>query len=118
MFASDFFGDEARLQAAVARLSAGGVSGLLIQVVDPAEESFPFDGRVLFQSMTGGLRYDAEKAQSLRAAYITELERRRERLRALARGVGWRFAAHRTNESAAPTLLWAARMLGAAGAWG
>jgi uncharacterized protein (DUF58 family) len=120
VFVSDFFGDEALLQQRVAILAAAGVSGFLIQVLDPAEEIFPFNGRVLFESMAGDLRYDAAKAQSLKEAYRRELAARRERLRALARRTGWTVRLHRTDEPVAPLLLDIARRLsgGVGRGWG
>lgn len=121
VFASDFFGDLDAVEREVARLAAGGVSGLMAQITDPAEESFPFDGRVVFESMAGALRFDAHRAQSLRENYQAALEARRARLREAARLAGWRFVIHRTTDSPAPTLLRLARFLGAGatgGGWG
>ena len=51
------------------RIAAAGVAGHLVQVVDPAEETLPYSGRVEFQEMAGPLKYLAGKTESLREAY-------------------------------------------------
>ncbi len=107
----DFLGDEARLLGAIREAAGRGLRGLALQVVDPAEESFPFDGRITFESMARSLRYDTERADALRDDYRRELAARRGRLEETARRAGWRFTTHRTSESAAPALLWLARGL-------
>lgn len=108
---SDFFGDEDAIAAAVGAAADQGVSGLLLQVLDPAEEAFPFDGRVIFESLTGALRYKTDRAGALREDYQAALAARRDRLKALARSAGWRVSTHRTDQSAAPALLWLAQAL-------
>ena len=111
VFISDFFAPEQAILQAVRAAAAQGVTGAILQVVDPAEEAFPFDGRVLFESMTRSLRYETDRAGALRTDYQGVLAARRERLRETARRSGWRFSIHRTNESATPSLLWLAQSL-------
>lgn len=107
VFLSDFLGDLAPLEAALADAAALGVKGLLIQVLDPAEEEFPFHGRTLFTSMGGGLRHETKSAADLRAAYLDRLAGRKARLAALAQAAGWQFLSHHTGEGAQRALLWA-----------
>lgn len=111
VFIGDFFAEEQVLTAAVRSAAGLGLSGLMLQIVDPAEESFPFDGRVVFESMGGSLRYETERAGALRADYKAALSRRRAALADTAQRAGWRMEAHRTHESAAPALLWLAQGL-------
>ncbi len=55
VFLSDFLGPIEAVEAALARATdRGGLSGALLQVLDPVEEAFPFAGRTLFHSMSGG----------------------------------------------------------------
>lgn len=114
---SDFFGEESKTLAAIEAAAAWGLTGFALQINDPAEESFPFDGRILFQSLGGGVEYETERAGALRDDYVAALTARRARLAEAARRGGWRVAHHRTDESAAPALLWLAQglsdMLGA-----
>lgn len=105
VFISDFFGDLDKLRAALSEAASRRVKGVLLQVVDPAEEAFPYKGRVLFESITGALKYDADRAESLHDAYRGRLAERRDALKQLARKAGWRFAIHRTDQPAAATLM-------------
>jgi uncharacterized protein (DUF58 family) len=90
----------------VARASDKGVRGALVQVLDPAEESFPFDGRTIFESMGGTLRHETLRAGDLKARYLARLAERKDRLAALGRASGWHFLTHHTGESAQAALLW------------
>lgn len=103
---SDFLGDLAPLQAALTSATDRGVTGALIHVLDPTEESFPFDGRTVFQSMTGALEFETLKAKSLRDAYLERLAKRKAALADLAAKTGWRLHLHHTDTPPEPTLLW------------
>jgi len=82
------------------------VRGALVQVLDPAEEEFPFDGRTIFESMGGGLRHETLKAGELRGRYLARLADRKARLAELCRAAGWHFHTHHTGGSAQAALLW------------
>ena len=106
LFISDFLGDIAPVEAALTRAADKGVGGALLQVLDPQEEAFPFDGRTIFESMTGSMRHETQKAGDLRNRYLDRLAARKERLTMLARTTGWQFRTHHTDDSAAAALLW------------
>ncbi|MFZ1468567.1 MAG: DUF58 domain-containing protein [Paracoccaceae bacterium] len=106
VFASDFMGDLAGVEAGLARASDRGVKGALLQVLDPAEEEFPFDGRTIFESMGGGISHETKKAGELRDRYLARLAERKDRLTTLARAVGWHFSTHHTGAPAQSALLW------------
>ena len=80
--------------------------GCFVQVLDETEEVFPFDGRVIFQSMAGGTEFETQRARALRDAYARRLAERRARLDELARGLGWRVLTHRTSQAPRGALLW------------
>ncbi len=107
VFLSDFLGDLAAVEAGLGRASDRGVKGVLIQVLDPAEEEFPFDGRTIFESMGGTMRHETQKAGDLRVRYLARLAERKDRLATLARAVGWHFTTHHTGHPAQSALLWA-----------
>ncbi len=102
---SDFFGPLEPLARRLASAAAQEAGGALVQILDPAEEAFPYRGRLLFESMGGLLNYEADRAESLDAAYRGRLAERRARLEDMARGAGWRLFLHRTDQSPAPLLL-------------
>jgi len=110
-FFSDFMGDLAPVEAALAKAADRGVKGAMIQILDPTEEAFPFDGRTIFESMGGTLRHETLKAGDLRGRYLDRLAERKARLMDLARATGWHFSTHHTGESAQGALLWLYRAL-------
>lgn len=111
VFLSDFLGDLTGVEQAMARASDKGVRGALVQVLDPAEESFPFDGRTIFESMGGTLRHETLRAGDLKARYLARLAERKDRLAALGRASGWHYLTHHTGESAQAALLWLYRAM-------
>lgn len=106
VFISDFLGDIAPVEAALSHAVDRGVRGVLLQVLDPVEEAFPFDGRTIFESMGGRLRYESLRAGDLRGRYIARLAERKDRLARLARLSGWRHECHHTGASALAALGW------------
>ncbi|MEJ6404503.1 DUF58 domain-containing protein [Yoonia sp. 2307UL14-13] len=106
LFVSDFLGDIKPVEAALLRAADRGVRGVILQVLDPQEEAFPFDGRTIFQSMTGAIQHETLKAGDLKKRYLDRLAERKARLQHLAQTTGWQFQTHHTGESAANALLW------------
>jgi uncharacterized protein (DUF58 family) len=106
IFLSDFLGDLDALIPALSHAADQGVKGCFVQVLDESEEAFPFDGRVIFESMGGQTEFEAQRARSLREAYRARLDRQRARLADMARHLGWRCLHHRTSESPRKALLW------------
>ena len=111
LFISDFLGDFDAVEAALFKAADRGIRGVMMQVLDPAEESFPFHGRAVFESMGASLSHETRKASELRDRYMTRLIERRARLKALAATTGWQFAPHDTTQSAQSALLWLYRAL-------
>jgi len=105
-FISDFLGDIKPIEEALLRAADRGVGGALLQVLDPQEEAFPFDGRTIFESMSGALRHETLKASDLKTRYLDRLAERKDRLQNLALVTGWQFQTHHTGESATSALLW------------
>ena len=106
LFVSDFLGDIAPVEAALTRAADRGVKGALLQILDPQEEAFPFDGRTIFESMSGSLRHETLRAGDLKARYLDRLAQRKDHLASLARMTGWQFSTHHTGGPAAAALLW------------
>jgi uncharacterized protein (DUF58 family) len=112
VFLSDFLGDLDGLRPALAHAGDQGVRGVFVQVLDESEEAFPFDGRLIFESMGGGTRFETQRARALQAAYQERLAARRAELGALAARLGWRVLFHRTSQSPRSALLWLYMALG------
>ena len=111
VFISDFLGDLSEVELALTKAADRGVRGVLLQVLDPVEESFPFKGRTIFESIGGTLRHETLKAGELRQRYLDRLAARRDALTRLCRKTGWQFGPHHTGDSAQSALLWLYRAL-------
>jgi uncharacterized protein (DUF58 family) len=106
VFFSDFLGEPEGLKHAMAEAADQGVRGCFVQVLDESEEVFPFDGRVIFESMGGGTEFETQRARALQQAYVDRLAERRALLGELAHSLGWRCLFHHTNQSPRSALLW------------
>ncbi|SMX26468.1 hypothetical protein TRP8649_00547 [Pelagimonas phthalicica] len=111
LFVSDFLSDLAPIEAALTKAADRNVRGVLLQVLDPSEESFPFQGRTIFESVGKSLAHETLKAGELRDRYLQRLSERKDRLEALCRLTGWQFHCHHTDQSAQSALLWLYRAL-------
>lgn len=108
---SDFLDDPQWVDALLSRASSMGVTGVLMQVLDPDEEVFPWSGAVLFRSLSGAIRHDSRDAGGLRDAYLARLSERRDWLRHRAMGAGWQFGHHSTGNPPATALSWLYQVL-------
>ncbi len=102
---SDLWAPIGEVQDIVAQLSATGAHGHVIQIVDPAEESFPYSGRVEFIEPEGAGSVTAGRAETWRADYQGIVARHRAAIRAETDRRGWSFAIHRTDRPASELLL-------------
>jgi uncharacterized protein (DUF58 family) len=101
----DFLGPLGELDARVAGFAASGVGGHMLQILDPAEETLPFAGRVRFEGMEGEAPVLMSRAEAVRDAYVDKLAAHRDGLRAIAGAARWSFATHRTDRPAPQALL-------------
>ena len=101
----DFLVPLDRLAARLQGFAARSVRGHLVQVLDPAEESFPLTGRIRFEGLEGERELLARRSERLREGYLERLAEHRAGIAALARRFGWTFAGHRTDRSPQTALL-------------
>lgn len=106
VFISDFMGDFGPVEAALTKAADRDVHGVILQVLDPAEEAFPFTGRTIFESMGGSLAHETLKANELKERYLERLAARKDALARIARTTGWHYSTHHTAEPAQAALLW------------
>lgn len=111
VFLSDFLGPLDGLETALTFAADRGVRGVLLQLLDPAEEEFPFTGRTVFDSMGGTVSHETQSAAALRDRYLARLSERKDRLATLALAVGWHYACHHTGTAAQMALLLAYQAL-------
>jgi uncharacterized protein (DUF58 family) len=102
---SDLWSPIAEVRQAIAQLSASGAHGHVVQIVDPAEESFPYAGRIEFIEPEGAGNITAGRAEVWRRDYQGLVARHRAEIRAETDLRGWSFAIHRTDRPASELLL-------------
>ena len=102
---SDFWSPIAEVGKTLAQLSATGAHGHIVQIVDPAEETFPYSGRVEFVEPEGAGEITAGRAEAWKADYESRVVRHRAAIRADTDRLGWSFAIHRTDRPATELLL-------------
>jgi uncharacterized protein (DUF58 family) len=102
---SDLWSPVEDIRRTITQLSANGSQGHLVQVVDPAEESFPYSGRIEFVESEGFGEITAGRAENWRADYGARLARHRDEIRTETSRLGWSFTIHRTDRPANELLL-------------
>jgi uncharacterized protein (DUF58 family) len=102
---SDFWAPIAEIRTTLGALAASGAHGLLLQITDPAEEAFPYAGRVEFVEPEAGTVVTAGRAEAWAEDYVARLQLHRDQIRAATTRHGWSFATHTTTRSAAELLL-------------
>ena len=102
---SDLWSPTAEVHAMLSQLSATGAHGHVVQVVDPAEETFPYSGRIEFIEPEGGESITAGRAEAWKSEYQARVARHRAEIRAQTDKLGWSFAIHRTDRPATELLL-------------
>jgi len=62
--------------------------------------------RTIFQSMSGEIEFETDRARSLKDAYLERLNMRKQELADLAKNAGWLYLHHTTNTPPRAALLW------------
>lgn len=86
------------------RLSDKQIRGHLVQIVDPAEEVFPYSGRVEFADPESGRKLNFGSAQTLRESYADLFAAHTASLAGFAKRLGWSHTLHHTNHLASQAL--------------
>jgi uncharacterized protein (DUF58 family) len=102
---SDFWSPVAEVCATMANLSSTGAHGHCVQIVDPAEETFPYSGRVQFIEPEGAGSITVGRAEAWKSEYESRVSRHRAAIRAETDRLGWSFTIHRTDVPATELLL-------------
>ncbi len=101
----DFLAPLEDIQRVVAGYAERGVRGHLVQVLDPAEQSLPFSGRVRFTGLEGEGEHLVPRVEAVRDRYVERLRAQQEGLALAARSAGWSCIVHHTDRPAAAALL-------------
>ena len=111
---SDFLMEGEAARDRLRQLAGRGAGVHLMQVFDPAEEAFPYEGRLEFRDPETGATWLTESAGGLRGGYRERLATHRALIDGYARKAGFSFAVHHTDRPASEGLLFLqARLSGA-----
>ncbi|MBB4039046.1 uncharacterized protein (DUF58 family) [Microvirga flocculans] len=101
----DFLSPLREIAAMVEGISSRGARGHLVMIVDPVEETFPFQGQAVLHDLEDGLSLRIGDAASWGQAYRLRIRQHREELQDLARRRGWTLTIHRTDRPASEAAL-------------
>ena len=94
-----------RFAAMIRHFAGRGVVGHVIQVLDPAEETLPYTGRILFDGLEDEGAVLTNRVEALREDYGRRLAAHRAELVRLARAVDWSVTTHHTDGAPQSALL-------------
>jgi uncharacterized protein (DUF58 family) len=94
-----------RLQAAIGRLAAMPVRGHVLQLLDPAEASLPYAGRIRFEGVADATHALVPRVEFVRADYAGRLAAQQQGLAAICAAAGWSWSTHRTDHPPEQALL-------------
>ncbi len=101
----DFLDSSDGIMARLGPLAQRGLRGHVIEVADPAEETFPYAGRTEFTDPETGDKLTTGRAESIREDYRRAYLARRQILGESLRRLGWSFIPHRTDHLASEALV-------------
>ncbi|WPZ12827.1 DUF58 domain-containing protein [Nitratireductor rhodophyticola] len=105
VLASDFLDPVEETIAWLDQLASRGARAHLIEIADPAEESFPYAGRTEFADPETGEKLTAGRAEMLADDYRRLYLARREELAGWCKRLGWSYTVHHTDRPAAQVLV-------------
>ena len=102
---SDFLEPVAETLERVRRVAHSGVGGMLVQIIDPVEEAFPYAGRTEFKDPEGGQTLTFGRAEQLEEDYSRLFQARKSELAEQCRRIGWHHLVHHTDQLASAALV-------------
>ena len=105
ILAGDFLDPVEETQAWLDPLARRGVRAHLIEIADPAEETFPYSGRTEFRDPETGERLTAGRAETLTDDYRNLYSARRHELASWCRRLGWSYTVNHTDALASEALV-------------
>ena len=78
-------------------LSSRNVNGTIIHIIDPAEKSFPFKGRINFNGLEGEDPYLIGNVEAVKKEYCDIFEKHIKNTKNTAKSYGWNYFMHITD---------------------
>jgi uncharacterized protein (DUF58 family) len=105
VLASDFLDPVETWAARLSRFATVEADGVLLRIVDPAEEDFPYSGRTRFERPGTSESLLFGRAEEARSTYRERWAQHGDALSDLARQYGWTLITHRTDRTATSAVL-------------
>ena len=103
VIASDFLAPTEVWRTRLAKLTQRPATGVLLHIIDPAERSFPYKGRMhLLEpgSVKSKIPFLVGRAEKARQAYVEKFAAHEEALQRTAARLGWTLVTHQTDQPA------------------
>ncbi len=95
----DFLSPLDDIRLAINAFAHHGQRGHIVQIIDPAEEVFPFSGRVQFEGPEGEGETVIGNVETVASSYQNVFAAHIEGVQQLARAAGWGYTRHRTDHA-------------------
>jgi uncharacterized protein (DUF58 family) len=105
VFLGDFLAPLEEIHQTVRGYAEAGVTGQLLQILDPAEESLPYRGRIRFEGLEGEDPWLIPRVESLRGDYMKRLQAQFAGINSIARTYAWGYSRHRSDHPPQAALL-------------
>ncbi|KFB09461.1 DUF58 domain-containing protein [Nitratireductor basaltis] len=102
---SDFLDTPEETMRRLDVLARTGARAHLIEVADPAEETFPYSGRTEFRDPETGAKLTAGRAETLAEDYRNLYTARRDTLSRWCKKIGWSYTVNHTDRLASEALV-------------
>jgi len=102
---SDFLDPIDQVLEHIDAIARRGIRGHVVQIIDPAEESFPYLGRTEFRDPETGNKFVIGRAENLADDYTKLFASRKQTLAAHLGRLGWSHIVHHTDQPASAPLV-------------
>jgi len=101
----DFLDPVEQIRAGLDTITAKGVRGHMVRIIDPAEDGLPYAGRILFEGCENDGDILLDGVENIRKDYAAVWRAHGDALEAAARSSGWGYIPHHTDNPAEQALL-------------
>jgi uncharacterized protein (DUF58 family) len=102
---SDFLASPDDIALSLSRFTSLGIQGLLVHIIDPEEEDFPFRGRTRFDEPRGTVSETIGRAENVGPAYRARFSAHAAAIAEIGTRKNFRYLAHRTDRPALNALI-------------
>ena len=102
---SDFLCPTQNLKKTIKSMASKGIKGHILQIYDPAEDNFPFSGRIRFDGLENEGSLTVGRAENIQAEFTRLISNHRKSVSTIAQSLGWTSTNHGTDQRPETALL-------------